>query len=256
LFFSACAPAVQECAVAITNDFSLALAGLGSTGPAEPELLPNRLAAACTAVLPVDGAGICLFDSTGIRIPVGASDRRAAIAERLQFTAAQGPCLDAHSLGCSLIATESLIAQEWPMYYDSLVSRTPFRAVIAVPLTGALTGIGTIDLYFHQSRGVADLNMIDTEQVVTQISGLLAQDPVFGVVADGPAWLDDPAAEARSAVFIAMGLLNIALDVTTHDALTLMRARAYATDRSVDDVAADLVHHRMPTEEFRLDHDA
>jgi hypothetical protein len=242
--------------VTITNAFSLALAGLGVSDEAAPELLPNRLAAACTAVLPVDGAGICLFDSTGIRIPIGASDRRAATAERLQFTAAQGPCLDAHTLGCSLIATESLIAQEWPMYYDSLVSRTPFRAVIAVPLTGALIGIGTIDFYFHHSRGVADLNMIDAEKVVAQISGLLAQSSVFGVVTDGSSWLDSPAAEARSAVFIAMGMLDVDLDVTTHDALTLLRARAYATDRSVDDVAVDLLHHRVLTEEFRLDYDA
>jgi hypothetical protein len=73
---------------------------------------------------------------------------------------------------------------------------------------------------------VADLNMIDTDEVITQISGLLAEDIVFGVPTDGPAWLDSPTAEARSAVFIAMGLLNIALEVTTYDALTLLRARA------------------------------
>jgi hypothetical protein len=248
-------PAVQERAVTITNDFSLALAGLNLTGPAEPELLPARLAAACAAVLPVDGAGLSLFDSTGIRIPVGASDHVAATAERLQFTAGQGPCLDAHSLGSSVIATETLIAREWPMYYHSLVSRTPFRAITAVPLTGALTGAGTIDFYFHRSAGVADLNMIDTDEVITQISGLLAEDIVFGVPTR-PAWLDSPTAEARSAVFIAMGLLNIALEVTTYDALTLLRARAYATDRSVDDVAADLIHHRVPTEEFGPAEDA
>ncbi len=239
----------------IRNAFSLALAGLNPTGSAEPELLPTRLAAACAAVLPVDGAGMSLFDSTGIRIPVGASDRLAATAERLQFTAGQGPCLDAHSLGSPVIATETLIAQEWPMYYDSLVTRTPFRAITAVPLTGALTGAGTIDLYFHRSSGVADLNMIDTDEVITQISRLLAEDTVFGVPTHGPPWLDGPLAEARYAVLIAMGLLNIALDVTTHDALTLLRARAYAADRSVDEVAADLVHHRIATEEFRPDKD-
>ena len=98
--------------------------------------------------------------------------------------------------------------------------------------------------------------MMDADEVVTQITGLLADDTVFGVAADGPSWLDSPAAEARSAVVIAMGLLNIDLEVTTHDALTLLRARADATDRSVDDVAADLVHHRIPTEEFRPDKDA
>jgi hypothetical protein len=29
-----------------------------------------------------------------------------------------------------------------------LVSRTPFRAITAVPLTGALIGVGTMDFYF------------------------------------------------------------------------------------------------------------
>src|SRR4051794_3898045 len=93
--------------VAIGDDFDVAMALLGADAVVEPELLPNRLATACAAVLPVDGVGICLFDSTGIRIPVGASDDVVASAERLQFTAAQGPCLDAHSGGRSLIATES-----------------------------------------------------------------------------------------------------------------------------------------------------
>lgn len=51
-------------------------------------------------------------------------------------------------------------------------------------------------------------------------------------------------------------MLSIALDVSTYDALTLLRARAYATDRSVDDIAADLMHHRITTGQFRPDSDA
>jgi hypothetical protein len=58
-------------------------------GPAEmtgPELLPVRLARACVEVLPVAGVGISMFGSSGMRIPVGASDDDAAAAERLQFS--------------------------------------------------------------------------------------------------------------------------------------------------------------------------
>lgn len=158
--------------MSITEDFTLAPARLGPTGRAE-QLPPSRLAAACTAVRPVDGTGICLFGSTGFPIPIGASDQHTATAERLQFTAGQGPCPDAHSLGCTIIATESLIAQEWPMYYQLPVDHTPFRAITAVPLKGALQGTGTVDFYLHASRGVADLNMTDTDQVITHITDLL-----------------------------------------------------------------------------------
>ena len=69
-----------------------------------------------------------MFGSDGMRIPVGASDDPAAAAERLQFTAAEGPCLDAQALARSVLATETLIEQRWPDFYSGLVTRTPFRA--------------------------------------------------------------------------------------------------------------------------------
>src|SRR3954471_8525889 len=62
---------------------------------AGPELLPTRLTRACLAVLPAaDGAGLSLLDND-FRVPIGATDDVAALAERLQFTIGEGPCLDA-----------------------------------------------------------------------------------------------------------------------------------------------------------------
>jgi hypothetical protein len=102
---------------------------------ARPELLPVRLARACIRVLPVAGVGISMFGTEGIRIPIGASDEDAANAERLQFTAAEGPCLDAHALARSVLATETLIAhrsvlatetliaQRWPDFHAGLLAR-------------------------------------------------------------------------------------------------------------------------------------
>ena len=48
-----------------------------------------------------------------------------------------------------------------------------------------------------------------------------------------------------------MGLLNVQLRVTAPDALSLLRARAYATDQLVDDVAHDVLTQRMPVEDLR-----
>jgi hypothetical protein len=243
--------------VAIAAEFLRAVRSAGSadsTGSAGSELLPSRLAAACTEVLPVAGVGISLFGSSGVRIPVGASSGDAATAERLQFTAAQGPCLDAHTSARPVLATESLIAYRWPLFHAGLVSRTPFRAVTAVPMTGLLTGLGTVDLFFRRSSDLAVLDMTDAGAVVTELVRCLAADGVFRAAANPwPVWLDGPLSAPRSAVFIAMGMLNVALGLASQDALALLRAHAYTTDRSVDDIAGDLVNRRIDTEELRLD---
>jgi len=144
--------------VTIAEDFTRAYLAAGAAGAAGPELLPVWLARAYTGVLPVAGVGISMFGSNGIRIPVGASDDDAAIAERLQFTAAEGPCLDAHTLARSVLATETLIEQRWPDFHTGLLERTPFRAIAAIPWPNTLKGAGTVDLLFHRSRDLADLD--------------------------------------------------------------------------------------------------
>ena len=53
-----------------------------------------------------------------------------------------------------------------------------------------------------------------------------------------------------------MGLVMAALHVPFPDALGLLRAHAYATDRTADDLAADLVARRIDPEELREDADS
>ena len=238
--------------MAIAEDFAAAYAAV--TDQARPELLPARLAMASAQVLPVAGVGISMFGTDGIRIPVGASDDSAAIAERLQFTAAEGPCLDAHALARSVLATETLIARRWPDFYTGLVERTPFRAVAAIPWPNTLKGAGTVDLLFHRSRDLADLDFAVADEVIAQVEHTLENESVieFSALGPGPAWLASPAANSRNAVFIAMGMLNVALEVTTPDALALLRGHAYATSRTLDDVARDVANWRIAAEDLQV----
>lgn len=245
----------NDAAVRITERFAVAYANTGGGDLAGPELLPVRLAKACTRVLPVAGAGISMFGTSGLRIPVGASGDRAAIAERLQFTAGEGPCLDAHALSRSVLATESLMAQRWPEFYSGLVARTPFRAITAIPLPLGLKGAGTVDLLFNSSADMAELDIVDADAVLGEVDRILRTESVveFSLLGPGPAWLSSPSAGSRNTVFVALGFLNIALEVSTQDALALLRARAYAAGRTVDDIARDIVDRRMPVDALRVD---
>jgi hypothetical protein len=238
--------------MAIAEDFAAAYAAV--TDLARPELLPARLARACALVLPVAGVGISMFGAHGMRIPVGASDDTAAVAERLQFTAAEGPCLDAHQLARSVLATESLIAQRWPDFYTGLIERTPFRAVAAIPWPNTLKGAGTVDLLFHHSRDLIDLDFTVVDEIIVQVEHTLDSESVieFSPSGPAPAWLAGPSANSRNGVFIAMGMLNVTLEVTAPDALALLRGHAYATSRTLDDVARDVVNRRIAAHDLRV----
>src|SRR4051794_40527593 len=87
---------------------------LDADAGADPDLLPERLAHAAAAVLPVDGVGLSLPGEGGQRTPLAASSEVAATAERLQFTAGSGPCLLAAGSGLPVFATEEILARRWP----------------------------------------------------------------------------------------------------------------------------------------------
>ena len=243
--------------VAIEERLLAAYRGAASAGLVGPELLPVRLAMACAQVLPVAGVGISMFGSAGMRIPVGASNAAAVVAERLQFTAGEGPCLDAQATGRSMMATETLIAQRWPEFSTGLVERTPFRAVAAIPWPQILKGAGTVDLLFHRSEDLAGLDIAAADAVVAQVEHVMDTESVFefSLWGAGPAWLRSPSANSRNTVCIAMGILNVALEVSTSDALAILRGRAYATGRTVDDVAGDVVSREITADELRVGSD-
>jgi hypothetical protein len=234
------------------GDFVRAYTELDHGELAGPELLPVRLAKACVTVLSVAGAGISLFTAMS-RVPIGASDEYAADAERLQFTLGQGPCLAAHEAREPVLADTRLIAERWPEYHQRLTDKTPFRAVAAFPLPAGFSDFATLDLFHRDSADLGRLTQANVGGVTRQISLALMQDQL-GLQPDQlPRWLETPAARTRNMVFIAIGILDVALRLTPSNALAVLRAHAYATDRSVDDDPRDVVERRIPARELRLE---
>jgi GAF domain-containing protein len=224
---------------------------------ATPELLPVRLARACVQVLPIAAAGLSLFDDA-FRVPLGASDEMATEAERLQFTQGEGPCLDAARDGRMLVVGAEDMARRWPTFADELFRRTPYRAIISVPLplTDGLTG--AMDAYILdptdlEAVGIADIAVV-TEEIV---HALLVAQAITGSTASwtdelDPAWMHGPGAQTRRAVWLAIGMTMTRYDLSAPDSLSRLRAYAYAHETDVDEVATGLIDGRIDLNRLQL----
>jgi hypothetical protein len=233
--------------VTIAERFASALAEVGDAALAGPELLPVRLARACARTLSVEDAGLSLVDASQQRVPLGASSEVAEVAERLQFTVGAGPCMTAQETRQPVFAVEEDLHRRWPVFTDLLVGQTPFRAVVALPLQPALAGAGAIDLYFRTSAEVLDLEVFEAIAVGELVTSALSDAAVWSewTPAEGPEWMHGPTPQRRAAVWEAIGKLGVELELGAPDALTLLRAHAYAAGGTVDDVAEELLSGRM-----------
>lgn len=237
----------------IAGRFQEALIEADAPGLGGPELLPVRLAEAAARMLKVDGAGISLTDPEGRRVPLGANSPDAEAAERLQFTAGGGPCATAQETRQPVFAVQEDLVRRWPVFADLLLGGTPFRAVVALPLRLALAGDGAMNLFFIRSDDVTVLDVFEAMAVGELVTSALSEAAVWSTwsPATGPEWLHGPYPRRRAAVWEAMGLLGLDLELAAPAALALMRAHAYGSGRSVDDVAADLLAGRLQTAQLR-----
>jgi hypothetical protein len=227
----------------LTASFLTALAG--EVG--EADLTPAALTRAVVRVLPVDGAAVSTMVSV-LRLPLGASSEVARRAEELQSTLGEGPCLHAAETQSTVCAGPAELKARWPLYADELAGRTPFRAVAAVPLHATGQGVfAALDVYSTDPRLVDRLDPHELESLACTVAALLvvciAQIPDINAPERGPDWYR-VAAGRRHDVWLAIGMVMSSRAVRTRDALALLRGHAYAENRSLDDLAADLVQGR------------
>lgn len=204
----------------------------------EPELLPERLARACVAALPVDGAGLSHCFVPERRLPLGAGDADAAVAERVQFALGDGPCLEAQRRRRTLRAPAAELGRRWPVYAAQLAARTPYRSVVALPVGGPLAAVTVLDLY----TTTAELPDLPDEDLAA--TAQLVGDALAGAMSEGrhlllglPEWFHEPAVLARQRVWLAIGRMSTAAGSTNTAALAVLRARAFRLDLDLETVA-------------------
>ena len=129
------------------------------------------------------------------------------------------------------------------------MARTPYQAVVSVPLTEGLGQLGTMDLYFRRTLPPPRVAIDDASLAVELASAALAADQ--GSVAGraelpGPVWLDTPISAQRWLVPVASGMLTAHTNQDFPNTLALLQARASADDTTVDDLAQRIVQGTLP----------
>lgn len=236
--------------VSIATRFRAALDGVPE--PADPELLPVRLARACARTLGVEGVGLSVGSAGEARVPLGASTGTASLAERLQFTAGQGPCEAAQRYQEPVFAAFSDLQRRWGAFAGLLAEHTPYRAVVALPIGETLAGPGAMDLFFTDESTVPDLDVFEAMAVGDLTSAALGDATVWAPWSPegGPAWLHGPAARDRGLVWTAIGFVVLTRQLSESAALDVLRAAARASGRTVDDLAGDVVAGRVDPDEL------
>ncbi|GAA2018189.1 hypothetical protein JL107_14600 [Nakamurella flavida] len=205
----------------------------------DPALLATRLSWAIAAVLHSDGAGLSLSSGDGLRVPLGSSSEPAALAERLQFTTGEGPCLEAETTADPIMATEAVMTHTWPIFAGRLLIETPFRSIFSAPVAG----VGTMDVYFTGPAGCLTVPVGDAVLVAEQVSAALS-DPRHVRTIENEVTTGD--AGGRHLVNIAMGMLTQARSISFPDALAALRAHAFAADLTLEQLADAVVAGTVP----------
>jgi len=192
--------------------------------------------------LTVDGASITVVGRMGHSL-VSSSGARAVELERLQFGLGEGPHWEALSTGRPVLVPDvrTADADRWPAF-SSQIADSAVVGVFSFPMRIGAAVVGVVDLSRDREGGLNERQVeraIAMTRAVTLSAVRLATNDAHSDGASGSIQ------GLRREVHQATGMLVAQLDVTATDAFARLRAFAYAHDRPVEDVAADVVARRL-----------
>ena len=212
----------------------------------------DHVAAAVMSAAGVDGVAVTVMLAATPRETIYASDRVASQLEELTLTLGEGPGVDAISGGPALVA--DLAARQcltrWSAFAPAAV-QAGVRAMFALPLQLGAIQLGVMSLY-RAEPGDLDPGHLADVLVLADTACALLLDAADGSRRDGhqPA----PAGLQHPEVHQATGMIIVQLGVSAAVALVRLRAYAYANDRLLRDVAADVVARRLRFDADSGDH--
>jgi hypothetical protein len=203
---------------------------------------PDSLVRLCARTLPVCGVGLALMTDEGPAGTVAASDGGALQLEELQFTLGQGPCVEASRTGHPVLVPDlaRTSSRSWP-HFSARADAAGLRAVFAFPLQVGGIRLGVLDLYRDTAGELSGEELAGALSFADAATRLLldlqAEDSAQGIPPPHAlAVLDD-----RAEVHQATGVVSVRAGVSLAQALALLRARAYAEERPIGDLARDVL---------------
>jgi hypothetical protein len=217
--------------------YSGAVAALERATTAGSDLCGPLVAAIGLTGAAVSTLGDPLGDET-----VCASDEQAARLDEIQLDLGEGPCWEAVATRRPVLEPDvaGSAGATWPLARQAM-HESGLGAVFAFPLIVAGLSLGAVDLYSRTARDISDQQVSDATRLTRIVArqvlrrALLAAD---GAQEDRASW---EGRFSRREVHQATGMVVAQMEIPPADALLVLRGHAFATGRTVRDVAEDVV---------------
>ena len=234
------------------------LSGIVSAGGADA---PQRIGEACVAALSVNRGALTQMSGADRQEPLWASDNVARELDELQFSLGEGPCVQAFSERRPVLVADLAETGDdrWPVF-AAAARRTPVRALFVLPVQAGAITIGVLDLY-RDTPGMLNPDELSgalraADAAMWTLLGLVDHGTDHGAVdghrhtnADG----QQPGSELhRLEVYQATGMILEQMQVTPEVALSALRAYAFAHDRTILEVAREVVVRRLRFDKEKL----
>lgn len=205
----------------------------------------RRLCAAAAQALSASGAAVTVLAEDGVRGVTVAPDPASARIEELQFVLGEGPGIDALADRRPVLVPDLVgeATDRWPVY-TAAAGDLGVRAVFVFPLQVGAARLGVLEVYRVRPGQLSGRELRHALMFAEVALTRLLDGPDHALpeaAADGLAG----AVERRAELFQAQGMIMVQLGVGLADALARIRAHAYAENRQLGDVAADIIARRL-----------
>ena len=204
--------------------------------------LADRLCSAAQQQLATSGVGLSLAVSDDLLESV-ALTKGARDGEALQAELGEGPSYTSSRSGWPVLVPDVRHDDTWPAF-GGAATALGLRSVFAFPMRRGAVRIGALTLY----RDV-QAEFTDDQHADALIYARLAHDLMMSLQAGRPVdHLDQLILDGTAntvEIHQAAGVVSVQLGVTVGAALAVLRARAFATDQSLRDLANDIVARRV-----------
>ncbi|MEV0070130.1 MULTISPECIES: hypothetical protein [unclassified Amycolatopsis] len=200
------------------------------------------LCESAVAWLGVAGASVLVSTGPGSQEVRVATDDLATVLAELEVMVGEGPVRSARELRSPVLVGDFDAAEQsrrWPLYAP-LAVQTGVHAQFVLPLRVGLVDVGTV-VYHRKAPIPLEPVLLADALAYAELTLLLLLDEQVGMAGDESVDLSLRAAQVHQAT----GMVAAQLDVRLDDAFAALRARAFAEQRPLSDLAAEVVNRRL-----------
>ncbi len=204
----------------------------------------EQLCSACVQTLPVQRSGIVIHvNGVGLEV-LSASDTVAERVEWTQVTLGEGPAVDAIAQGVPVLLPDLTAAHgSWPAFLAE-IAKYDIGAIYALPLRIGAIKVGSLDLFCDTGSALSKSGLADAITVSELVTAVLINVDGNGRIPGSlSSWLNQPLSTRE--VHQATGMVMAQLGTDARSAYVRLQAYAFGNHRLLQDVASDVVNHRL-----------